>query len=140
MRLNLPIIQSLPLVGEGNFRRVYRDGGIVYKVEYGEGVDLACNLTEAENITVMRSETLPVNVAIPPFNLITVDDEAVIVMPYIDGKAMGECWRVPCDVHDTCLPNNIAEPLEALGIDLAYGNVILSDGTYFIVDLDADLR
>lgn len=140
MTMTLARILALPIIGEGNFRRVYRDGPTVYKIEHGEGIDFASNQAEVDNLDRLRAVSLPKNVRLPDAYLYH-DGVPIVAMEYIDGVLMGDCHCIPGESHDeTCLPGEVVEKLLSLGIDTAYGNVILSDGTYFIVDLDADLR
>lgn len=137
MTLTLPYILSLPKIGSGSFRDVYSDGTYVYKVEYGEGITFSSNSCEAANYRLLRTMDLPVS--IPETDLLVLDGIRVIRMPYVEGEAYGECFCLPREEHLGCLPDEIADTLSDLGIDLAYGNVILSDSTYWLVDFDSDL-
>lgn len=142
MTLSLACVLSLPLIGSGNFRRVYRDGPTVYKVEYGEGFDLDCNRNEVDNLDRLRAISLPANIALPDAYLYETDGVNIVSMEYIDGTPMGDCFCLPREGHDpnACLPEDIVRFLVDLGIDCAYGNVIRSGRRYYIVDADADLR
>lgn len=140
MTLNLSTVLALPLIGEGNFRRVYRDGPTVYKIEYEEGIDFCSNQSEVDNLDRLRAIRLPRGVALPDAYLYVSEGIPIVSMAYIDGEAMGECFCLPGEAHLGCLPPGMERDLHALGIDLAYGNVILSGGRYYIVDADADLR
>jgi hypothetical protein len=68
-----------------------------------------------------------------------VDGLPVVVMDYIAGELMGECFCIPGEAHLGCIPPGMERDLNALGIDVAYGNIILADSTYWLIDLDADL-
>jgi hypothetical protein len=140
MTLSLDTVLSLPRIGSGNFRHVYRDGPTVYKIEYGEGIDLQCNQAEVDNLDRLRAVRLPRKVALPDAYLYVTDGVPVVSMEYIEGEPMGECFCIPGEAHEGCLPPGMERDLNALGIDCAYGNIILSDSTYWLIDLDADLR
>jgi hypothetical protein len=137
--MNLSDILSLPKIGSGNFRNVYRENNSVYKVEFGEGIDLESNRQEIANMDRLRTVRLPANVAIPEAGLMMVDGLPVVVMDYIAGELMGECFCIPGEAHLGCIPPGMERDLNALGIDVAYGNIILADSTYWLIDLDADL-
>lgn len=139
MTLTLASILSLPLIGSGNFRNVYRDGETVYKIEYGEGIEYGSNRAEYANQEIIARLNLPRNVTFTPFTLLDVEGMPVISAPYIEGKVMGGCFCLPGEPHEGCLPPGLERDLDALGIDTAYGNVILSGDTYWLVDLDCDL-
>lgn len=141
--MTLASIQALPVIGEGNFRRAHRDGDYVYKVQTLDGFEYESNLMEYRNSITLSTADLPANVVIPEFTYLVVEGVPVIRMPYIEGKIMGDCMCLapvePC--RDDCLPIELVETLTLMGIDCAYGNVILStDGSYYLVDLDAELR
>lgn len=141
MTENLSRILALPVIGQGNFRRVHSDGKNVYKVEYGEGIDLCSNRAEYDNFNILRNTRLPANVSLPAFCRYGIEDGINYVdMPYIDGVPMGECFCLPGEPHLGCLPPGMERDLNAIGIDCAYGNIILRDSTYYLIDLDADLR
>jgi hypothetical protein len=138
--MNLSDILSLPKIGSGNFRDVYRSGDLVFKVEYGEGIEFGSNLSEYANFTRMRTMRLPDNVVLPWVQIRCIDGVYVILMPFINGEPVGECFCLPGESHEGCIPPGMERDLHALGMDVAYGNIILKDSTYYIVDLDADLR
>jgi len=126
---------NLTEIGEGSYRVVYRQGDVVYKVEYDEGIEAHANSYEWEKVHNLPD--LPPNVAVPDYSLYDIDGIPVLAADYIEGRKMGECyenWHVPCDNHEACLPTNIENQLSQF--DLAYGNVIFDGDTYWIVDVD----
>lgn len=129
----------LPIIGSGNYRIVYREADTVYKVEYDDGIEFHSNRSEYDNWSVLNAMSLPDNVAIPDVSIYRLDGIDVIAMPYITGTPTGECFCLPGEAHYRCLPPGLERDLLALGIDAAYGNLIESGGTYWLVDFDSDL-
>lgn len=123
-------------VGEGCSREVFRIGDVVYKVETARGA----NVSEYHNANELRGYT-PENIIVPDMTLYPVAGAFVLAMPYIDGKSVGECMAelgLDCD-HTDCLSDNMHSILENLNFDAtSYGNVIYSEGVYYMIDLGAD--
>ena len=139
MTLTMDSILSLPKIGYGNFRDVYRLGGVVYKVENVDGMDFNSNRNEYNNYLTLLTRKLPTGIVLPMMDLIVVEGLNVVLSEYIDGKLVGECFCLPGEPHYGCIPPGMERDLNALGIDVAYGNIILKDSTYYLIDLDADL-
>jgi hypothetical protein len=142
MTLSLSTIETLPVIGQGNFRVVMRQGPTVYKVEYDEGIDLCSNQTEVDNLDRLRAISMHPRIKLPDAYLYVTEGVPVVAMEYIDGTLMGDCFCLPREGHDpdACLPDDIVKYLVSLGIDTSYGNVIKSGKDYYLIDLDADLR
>ena len=123
-------------VGEGCSREVFRIRDVVYKVEKRRGA----NVSEYHNANELRGYT-PENIIVPDMTLYPVAGTFVLAMPFIDGKSVGECmgeYGMDCD-HSDCLDGNMYNILEGLNFDaISYGNVIYSEGVYYMVDLGAD--
>lgn len=129
----MALCDNLEVIGEGSYRVVYRQGNVVYKVEYDEGITAHANEFEWENYKGFHS--LPANVLIPDMELYHVDGIPVIAAEYIDGTAMGDC-ESSCygdECIGACLPIELEHDL--FEYDLCYGNVIFDGGTYWIVDV-----
>jgi hypothetical protein len=57
-------------------------------------------------------------------------------MEFIDGETLGECFchEVICECEGV-IPENILKQLRLTGLnDFCYGNVIVKDDKYFIID------
>jgi hypothetical protein len=124
-------------VGEGHTRTVYRIGDVVYKVARHSASE---NVTEYDNANELRPHT-PDNVVVPEMSLHHVAGTIVLAMPFINGKSMGECmgqYGMDCD-HSDCYSPGMRNALDDLNNDAtSYGNVIHSDGIYYLIDLSAD--
>lgn len=123
---------------DGCSRDAFLIRGVVYKIENGSDDSEDANSHEWENYKRIRSLELPHNAAVPPTELYHVDGIPVIAMEYINGKSVGECYCIPGDDHSACISQDIIDELSKVtGItDFCYGNLILRDGTLYIVDLE----
>lgn len=123
-------------IGDGITRVAYLIDGVVYKVEHDNGA----NAKEYHNGIELRDIT-PDNVIVPEMTLYYVAGETVLAMPYIDGKAMGECmgqYGMDCD-HKNCFSGSLETILDGFNNDAtSYGNVIYREGHYYMIDLSAD--
>jgi hypothetical protein len=129
----MALCDNLEVIGEGSYRVVYRQGNVVYKVEYDEGITAHANEYEWENYNGYPHFDGD-HIGIPDMELYWVDGIPVIAASFIEGQLMGECTRSRYDNHDSCLPDNIVRDL-SMHYDLAYGNVIFDGETYWIVDV-----
>lgn len=119
------------LLGEGTSRYAYLINGVVYKVNISSRY--ADNEFEFSNINRLKGITHPL-IRFPEVSMY----DNVIAMEYISGDATGYCFLCevgdPCDYED-CIPGTVASDINRLGIiDLAFGNVIKSDGLYYVID------
>lgn len=125
-------------LAEGSARAVYVLNNVVYKIETESG----CNDFEYDNLVRLGSVTLPDGIALPAWNVFTVDGIKIIAMEYIDGTPVGECYcdwaGTECNCPtDSKAPLGILTACRNLGIeDLAVGNLIYRDGVYYLVDLE----
>lgn len=126
-------------VGEGHTRIVYRVGDVAYKVNV---VSWDYNIEEYDCGEAYRAAT-PANIVIPDMTLYHIGDRTVLAMPYIDGVPVSECfsrYNIECadSTHASCLDDKMAQTLTRFNFDAtSYGNVILKDGIYYMVDLGA---
>lgn len=128
---------------EGCSRTVYRKGNVVYKVEHDNYY--SWNRAEYRNRELLL-DSLPANVRIPKMSLYMVENEDeisyILACEYISGYTAGECYCRRAETHDPnkCLPEDISESLHSLGLfDIGYGNVIFSEGVYWLVDLGEEI-
>lgn len=131
------IAGDLDYIGEGCMRTVYRCGDIVYKVENAIGA----NADEYRNAAAIRA-TVPYPFVIPDMSLHYVGSACVLAMPFIDGEPTGECIGdfigTGCDCDSPCMSPEIAYAANAINGDaLSWGNTIVKDGTYYIIDVDS---
>lgn len=128
---------SIPLIGEGCTREAYLFDNVVYKVELAIGA----NHDEFTNAARVRS-TVPFPFVVPDMELYYIGSSCVLAMPFIDGQATGECigeWLgTGCDCDGACMSPEIADMAKAInGDSLSWGNTILKDGLYYLIDFDA---
>lgn len=128
---------DLDFIGEGCTRHAYVYEGIVYKVEDVPGA----NASEYENAARVRA-TVPFPFVVPDMELHYVGNSCVLAMPFIDGTPTGECigayLGTGCDCDDTCMSADIAHTANSINGDaLSWGNTIVKDGLYYIIDFDA---
>lgn len=131
------IAGDLTYLGEGCMRRTYVNDGIVYKVEMAPGA----NYSEYENAAAIRA-TVPDPFVIPEMSLHYVGNTCVLAMPFIDGDLTGECigdyLGLGCDCPTPCMTPDIAHVANSINGDaLSWGNTIVKDGVYYIIDLDS---
>lgn len=105
------------------WRRVHLINGVIYKVDKVIGG----NNDEWWNYVRLRDTRLPEHIRIPKMHLYEVGKKFVIAAEYIDGDALTEY--------------EISEELESqildLGIgDICEGNILISEGIYYLVDLE----
>lgn len=133
--------QEFILSTDGSTRITYLINGVVYKVLRG-AIDprwMDANTEEAHNADVFRP-LLPEGVSIPEMRLFEFEDTNVLACEFIDGILSGECsdaWTgLGCEDGDVCIPGRFLETLNDMGWhDSAWGNVILADGIYHLVDV-----
>ena len=108
------------------FRRVHLINGVIYKVNARDN----CNESEWENyLRVMSiSDVLPDYVRLPEMNKYVVDGQVIIAAEYIKGI------HPSYDDVDSLL-HDLSCSLDLL--DLHDENIILSNGIYYIIDLDS---
>lgn len=117
---------------DGTSREVYLIEGVVYKVPIGWYRD---NEAEHLNLTRLKGKDIPAGIAFPEASL----HGDILAMEYIKGIPTGSC--IDCEVGDPCqygdcMPIDIAEAFRILGfIDLSFGNVIIKDGIYYLIDV-----
>lgn len=126
---------DLEFLGEGCTRRVYvdNDRAVVYKVEHFDTeVDHTSNYDEVETAARLMG-TLPSGYALPNM---TLYDNGVLAMDYIDGELLGECFCVQGEEHLYCLPEHMASFLSTVSEDcLTWGNTCMRDGILYLIDL-----
>lgn len=130
---------ALPILSnEGTGRTVYRVYDVVYKVDKEQG----SNAAELTNYNRLCSLPLPAHIGIPMVEAYDIGDEIVIAMEYIDGERIGECFAeqagLDCDCDSEHLPAEIEGTLRSVGMggDLHEGNIIYSNGIYYLIDLE----
>lgn len=119
----------------GSTREVYRVGDIVYKVgshtDNESEYDMYCAISIGDMLPKFP------NIALAETSLHYVGDIPVIAMEFIDGLAVGECFCISDDEHnEDCLDIDMICAIRSIGIsDTNYGNIMLKDGIYYIVDM-----
>lgn len=120
----------------GSTRGVYLINNVVYKVEYDSYPFY--NPLEYDNANTMREELLTLGICVPKVELFANN---VLAMEYIAGEPTGECIPTfignECDCGEgQCFEDSIRDMLNSLDItDLAYGNLMWSNGQLWIIDL-----
>lgn len=128
---NLPIFNN-----DGSARVVYLIDNVIYKVdrEYG------ANEAEWGNYCHIDTNNLPPFLRIPKMSMYRLGNEAIIACEYVKGIPTGECfdrWAgTDCTDTDKCLPENIENAIRRYVDDLAWGNVIVCNEVYYMVDLE----
>ena len=121
----------------GSARNAHLIDGIVYKVD----TLIGSNRFEAATFERLSGISLPAHIAIPEYTVYDVDGTQVNAVEFIDGIKVYECQcfimgRNSCDCDNPMDPDVVTD-FGNLGIyDLVYGNVILRDGIYYLVDGD----
>lgn len=125
-----------PFSDDGSARIVYLIDNVIYKVERARGY----NDTEWARYSYIDPNTLPPHIRVPKMHRHVVDGRVVIAAEYIDGIATGECIGrvigVGCDCDDPCLSERVQDEIMQYIEDVSWGNVIISDGVYYIIDLE----
>lgn len=126
------------LSDEGSSREAYLINGVVYKRELHAGT----NLAEIMNYDRLSTQhVLPEYIRLPEMELHYIDDEVILAAEYVDGYPTGECfdrWAgTECSGNEKCLSARIQDEIESFGIsDLCWGNVLVKDSVYYLVDLE----
>lgn len=122
----------------GSSRHAVLINNVIYKVDlYAyEGY----NDLEYANYQRLCIEGTPDPIRIPEMTRYVIGDEIVLACQYIKGKPVGECSAeyagLPCDCYGPCLSSDFCKQIDRLGInDTSYGNVILRNGFYYLVDM-----
>lgn len=119
----------------GTTRMVYLINNVVYKVATdGE------NEWEYRQFLKFSTGNLPENVRVPEMSIYYIDGEAIIAAELITGQETGECNGMMCDnvcdCDGECMPAELLNTLRRMGwMDTTFGNAILSDGIYYLVDI-----
>lgn len=114
---------------DGSTREAYLINEVIYKVENGEVPGVNSN----EVYRASLFSDVP-GARVPGMTLYG----DVLACEFVTGKSVGECpveYGMLCDDHSECIPNGLADMLNVIGYDTAYGNIILSDGIYWLVDI-----
>lgn len=133
--------QEFILSTNGSTRVTYLINGVVYKVLRGE-IDPRwddANSEEFANAANLRPN-LPECVSIPEMTLFEFEDTNVLACEFVDGILSGECsdaWTgLGCEDGGVCVSERLIRILNGIGWhDSAWGNVILADGVYHLVDV-----
>jgi hypothetical protein len=130
---------SWAYMDEGSERVCYLINGVVYKVEINSRH--TANAYEWDTYRHLCRQPVPRNIGIAQLNLFDVSGHRVIAAEYVEGQPVSDCVAeligIPCDCEGTCIPSDTARAIGRLGIcDLSYGNVILRDNMYVIVDME----
>lgn len=136
------LARLLPVFSDhGSARIVYRAGNVIYKVERPS--EVGSNTAEWNHYLSIDPAMLPPHIRMPEMSIYDFDGKTVIAAEFINGSQVGECFELEdngsCDCpKDMCLSLNAAEDIRgSVDItDLAIGNVILSNGIYYVVDLE----
>lgn len=125
-----------PYSVEGTARDIYLINGVIYKVEKADGA----NDAEWSHYQNMREIPLSPYIRIPEMSRYRINDEIVIAAEFVNGVETGECFAtwagMTCDCPEPCLSPAIDSEIRRYVEDLAWGNVIVSDGCYYLVDLE----
>jgi hypothetical protein len=126
-----------PFSDEGCARVVYLIDNVIYKVDLADGG----NDSEWANYQAFSGVEMPEFIAIPEMSRYEINGETVIAAEYIKGMPTGECWDRQLDftclhTSEPCLSDRMESEIRRFIGDLAWGNVIVSDGRYYIVDLE----
>lgn len=121
---------------DGSSRAVFLINGVIYKVNR----DTEDFNTEEFLMGNMLRPLLPENVAIPQMSLFDINGETVLAMEFIDGILTGECsdrfFSTGCEDDGLCMSDRLIANLNKIGwTDSTWGNAILSNGTYFLIDV-----
>ena len=127
---------SWAYMDEGSERICYLINDVVYKVQFRYG-----NVEELDSYDYLCRQVFPSNITIAQLTPWYIKDTVVIAAEYVKGQCVSECYDamlgLPCSEPGTCLDEATADSIRNLGImDLSYGNVILRDNTYVIVDME----
>ena len=121
-------------LGEGNSRAAFLINGVVYKVASHSFY----NESEITNGELLREYGLPAGCDIPDMTLF---DNGVLAMEYINGTLMGDCidaiLGMPCATPESCISDHLSMLLTGINFwDQSYGNMIkANDGTIYLIDV-----
>lgn len=127
------------LLGSGGYRHVYLSGRVVYKYMHN-WEDGNINREEYDNVKYIHSTVTdwPAHIWVPHVSLY---DDAILAMPFIEGQEKGECTCDPPsytdpDHDDDHISNELWNEIYLLTDigDLGWGNIILRNGVYVVVD------
>lgn len=121
---------------DGSSRMVFLINGVIYKVNR----DAEDFNTEEFTMGNRLRPLLPENVAIPEMSLFDIGGEPVLAMEFISGIDTGECsarfFSLECEDDGECMSDRLIANLNKIGwADSTWGNAILSNGTYFLIDV-----
>ena len=124
---------------DGTSRYVYLINGVIYKVGRPNGE--WANDEEYAKYLATCPELLPPYLRLPETHRYVIGDSTVIAAELIEGTPTGECFASAVGMECDCDPLACLSPLIVDDIamhldisDLAYGNVIIRDGIYYVVD------
>lgn len=124
---------------DGSTRMVFLINGVIYKVNLFQDHIENANFDEFV-AAKMLVRNLPDNVRIPEMELFDINGNTVLAMEFVTGNATGECsdrfFSTGCEDDGLCMPDRLIANLNKLGWnDSTWGNAILSDGIYFLIDV-----
>lgn len=122
---------------EGTTRCVFLINGVVYKVQWRDADH--DNLAEYRHGLSYRP-LVPANVHIPDMTIYWIGETPVLAMEYIDGSPSGECIDeyvgTECSHDGKCMSNKLISDLTEMGwYDATFGNAIVRNGEYYLIDI-----
>lgn len=128
--------REVPEYDRGSSRKVYLIDGVIYKID----LVAYCNEDEWKNYRSLSRKKLPDYLAIPKMSRYVVHGQTVIASEFIDGIPLGECFDrwlgLPCEGSMECLPLAVENAVHEYIDDAVYGNIIVSNGIYYLVDIE----
>lgn len=124
------------LSADGSTRFTYLINGVVYKVDIGGFEENVVEYARREEL----SRVLPPFVRIPEMSIYSIGNRNVLAAEYIVGTLTGECmpkwFDMPCECDGRCMSDALISNLVDIGwTDCAWGNAIVADGVYYLVDI-----
>lgn len=124
-------------IDAGSSREVYLINGVIYKIDIVGGIQYSFNKHEVDKANRLRS-VVNDDFVVPEYTLYDCDGTYVVACEYITGTLSGECtdrYFGGCThTDDSCMSDEMTDYLDSLGYDISYGNVIINNGKYYLID------